>query len=322
MREFDIQFLTARLTSGGENVPLDAGQTFQPAQVSVPAPSPGFSPVIAFCLGVAAALLLGGLILALRRLMGAGACRTPGGVETAHLHEIGARDSQQDAFCIAGDDAPNLGLLAAVADGMGGLVNSGQVSLALIDTLAAAYAPGGDTPPARQLQLLFQQALRQVEDCLADSTAHSGSTLAACLIRDGGLSWLSVGDSRIYLWRGGGLIQLNRDHDFHHDLTMLALQGEMDWSAADSDPRRENLTSYIGRGFPRKVEWNPEPVPLMAGDRVLLVSDGVYRSLSPEELARCLSSRPRRAARLLRAEIERKALPQQDNYTAVILGLK
>ena len=205
---------------------------------------------------------------------------------------------------------------------MGGLVNSGQVSGALIQCLTESYAPGGETPPARQLQLLLGQAVAAVEDLLRDSTAQSGSTLVVCLIRSGGLSWLSVGDSRIYLWRSGGLVQLNQDHDFHHDLTLLALQGDLTLEEADRDPRRENLTSFIGRGFPRKVDWNPEPVELLPGDKVLLVSDGVYRALSQAELAACLEGGADTAADAIRTAVHKKQFPQQDNYTAVILAVE
>ena len=212
-------------------------------------------------------------------------------------------------------------MLAAVADGMGGLVDSGQVSRSLIDALGGSFAPSDETSPARQLQLLFRQALERVENLRKGQTAQSGSTLVMGLIEGDGLSWLSVGDSRIYLWRSGGLIQLNRDHDFSHDLTLLALQGDMSLQETDQDPRRENLTSFIGRGFPRKVEWNPEPVSLCSGDKVVLMSDGVYRALSQEEMAGCLQGDVSRAARALRAMVTKKALPQQDNFTAVILEI-
>lgn len=242
-------------------------------------------------------------------------------ITAASIHELGARDDQQDAFGITGEDSPEQGVLAAVADGMGGLVNSGQVSSALIEGMMEAYAPDSGTAPARQLQMLFIQALGRVEKLMQDSTVQSGSTLVACLVKDNGLSWLNVGDSHIYLWRGGGLVQLNQDHDFHHDLTLLAMQGDMDLSEADSDPRREGLTSYIGKGFPRKVDWNPEPVRLMAGDKVLLVSDGVYRALSQEEIADCLLADARQSVQDLRATINEKNYPQQDNYTAIVLEI-
>lgn len=257
-----------------------------------------------------------------RRRASAGAAVNPGGegcprkIRGACLHELGDRDSQQDAFLLTREGQE---VLAAVADGMGGLVNSGQVSSALVEALEEGWRRAEQCPPERRLQLLLRQALDRVEEQLRGSTAQSGSTLVMGMVRDGALSWLSVGDSRIYLWRGGGLIQLSRDHDFHHDLVLLALQGDLTLSEADQDPRRDNLTSFIGRGFPRKVEWNQEPVPLRRGDRVLLVSDGVYRALSLEEMAACLDRPPEEAAAALGEAVRRKAYPQQDNYTAVIL---
>ena len=298
---------------------------FSQTQMAMPpAASSGADTLLPFALGVLVTLGITALLLWMRhRCPGGLPRRRPGGrrLRTASVHELGARNEQQDAFCITGLETPGRGVLAAVADGMGGLVDSGQVSRSLIDSLGGSFAPRDETPPARQLQLLFRQALERVENLRKGQTAQSGSTLVMGLIEGDGLSWLSVGDSRIYLWRSGGLIQLNRDHDFSHDLTLLALQGDMSLQETDQDPRRENLTSFIGRGFPRKVEWNPEPVSLCSGDKVVLMSDGVYRALSQEEMAGCLQGDVSRAARALRAMVTKKALPQQDNFTAVILEI-
>lgn len=236
------------------------------------------------------------------------------------LHQQGQRDSQQDAFCVTGQEPS--GILAAVADGMGGLVNSGAVSQALTETLAEEFTPDPRFPPARQLQIAFQQAVGKVDALLRDHSSRSGSTLVACLVQNGALSWLSVGDSRIYLWRDGGLIQLNREHNFFHDLTLLALQGDLTFEEADADPRCENLTSYIGWGFPRSIEWNEDPVSLLPGDQILLVSDGVYRALSQDELASCLyKSTAQRSAQSMHALIQKKDFSNQDNYTGIVLKI-
>ena len=306
-------------SSGEEGQALVQATLTQP---SVPSGS-GLGPALPFSLGVLVALGVAGLLLWLRRRRGSGTIGLPAppphGLRCAQLYETGARESQQDAFCLAGVESQKGGVLAAVADGMGGLVDSGQVSRALTNALYGGFAPGGTDDPARQLQLLLRQALERVEALQKGRTAQSGSTLVMCLIREGALSWLSVGDSRIYLWRNGGLIQLNRDHDFHHDLTLLAMQNDMTFAEADQDPRRENLTSYIGGGFPRKVEWNPEPISLRVGDRVVLMSDGVYRALSQKEMAWCLRRDAQAAVEALRAAVTEKSLPQQDNFTAVVL---
>ena len=236
------------------------------------------------------------------------------------LHEQGRRDSQQDAFCVTGQEPS--GILAAVADGMGGLVNSGEVSQMLADALTDGFAPDPQISPVQQLQLTVQRAIEKVDALLQDRPSRSGSTLVVCLVQNGGLSWLSIGDSRIYLWRNGGLIQLNREHNFSHDLTLLALQGDLTLEEAGADPRRENLTSYIGRGFPRSVEWNEEPVSLLPGDQILLVSDGVYRALSQSELADCLAqSTAQKSVQLMDSLIQKKDFPNQDNYTGVVLRI-
>ena len=113
------------------------------------------------------------------------------------LHQQGQRDSQQDAFCVTGQEPS--GILAAVADGMGGLVTAERFSQALTETLAEEFTPDPRFPPARQLQIAFQQAVGKVDALLRDHSSRSGSTLVACLVQNGALSWLSVGDSRIYL---------------------------------------------------------------------------------------------------------------------------
>ena len=238
----------------------------------------------------------------------------------AVLHEQGRRDSQQDAFCVTGQEPS--GILAAVADGMGGLVNSGEVSQLLADALTDGFAPDPQISLVRQLQLTVQQAIEKVDAALQSCPSRGGSTLVACLVQNGELAWLSIGDSRIYLWRNGGLIQLNREHNFSRDLTLLALQGDLTLEEVGTDPRRENLTSYVGRGFPGAIEWNEEPVSLLPGDQILLVSDGVYRALSQNELENCLyKSSAQETVQSMRTLIQKKDFPNQDNYTGIVIKI-
>lgn len=274
--------------------------------------------------GVLAALLAGMVIgkLVSSRKAGRKPARNSNAAVCGYgiLHEQGRRDSQQDAFCVTGQEPS--GILAAVADGMGGLVNSGEISQMLADALTDGFAPDPQISPVRQLQLTIQQAIGKVDSALQGCPSRGGSTLVACLVQNGGLAWLSIGDSRIYLWRNGGLIQLNREHTFSHDLTLLALQGDLTLEEAVTDPRRENLTSYIGRGFPGMIEWNEEPISLLPGDQILLVSDGVYRALSQEELANCLrETTAQKSVQSICAQIQKKDFPSQDNYTGIVIRI-
>ena len=64
------------------------------------------------------------------------------------------------------------------------------------------------------------------------------------------------------------------------------------------------------------------PLPLAPGDRVVLMSDGVYNALSREELNEALNAPPEKAARALESAIAGKGFSDQDNYTAVILACR
>lgn len=232
---------------------------------------------------------------------------------------IGERDSQQDAF---GIDQINKGqALAVVADGMGGLVNSGQVSQLVVDSILGAYAPDDRLPVHYQLLRLLKRALSDVQKATEDKTYDSGSTLVCCHVSDNALTWLSVGDSRICLWRKGGLIQLNRDHDFARDLAIMTMNEGYTPEDALSNPRQDALTSYIGRDTPRHMDFNSQPVTLRKGDKILLMTDGVYRCLSEAALSRFLKKKPKRAAAAIEKAIRKMAMSQQDNYTAVIIGV-
>jgi len=249
--------------------------------------------------------------------------KTPNGkISTGTVHEIGARESQQDSFSVCGSDCAENGIFAMVADGMGGLVNSGELSHAVVSAVNDAYAPGALTSEKEQLLVLLKRAIDKAAELTAQQNYQSGTTFVACILRHGKLSWVSVGDSRLYLWRNGGLIQMNRDHDFAHDLQTMTLSGQITWQEAENNPRRESLTSYIGRNFPRYVDFNAEPVTLLKGDRVILMSDGIYRALSQREISRCLGKRAARCAAGMKRLIRKKNLAQQDNYTAVILEVK
>ena len=294
--------------------------------VSVPQPESDAPavPLPALFGGVLAALLAGVMIEKLMSSRKAG--RKPArSANTAvcgygTLHQQGRRDSQQDAFCVTGQEPS--GILAAVADGMGGLVNSEEVSQTLTEALTDGFAPDPQHSPVQQLQRTVQRAIERVDALLQGQPSRGGSTLVACLIQNGELAWLSIGDSRIYLWRNGGLIQLNREHNFFHDLTLLALQGDLTMEEAGTDPRRENLTSYVGRGFPGAIEWNEEPVSLLPGDQILLVSDGVYRALSQSELADCLAqSAAQKSVQSMDSLSQKKDFPNQDNYPGSVLRI-
>ena len=238
------------------------------------------------------------------------------------LHAQGARSSQQDSFSVSQAELyPSHGLLAAVADGMGGLADGDRVSQEAVRAVMSSFLelPRGEAPQTGLLRLLAD-ANGAVNRLLGfDRLGQCGSTLLLGLVRDGAFHFLSVGDSRIYLWREGALIQLNREHVFRRDLELRAVNGEGSLAEAQTHPKAAGLTSFLGMGQLRHIDLPDTPVEIRPGDRFALLSDGVYNALSSAELAGALALGAQEAADELGRLIEARAWPGQDNYTAVII---
>ena len=241
--------------------------------------------------------------------------------QVGKLHQQGARKSQQDCFSVSPEETiPSYGLLAVVADGMGGLADGDKVSQAAVSAMMNSFytTPG---KPEELLLTLLARANEAVDQLLGpDGYSKSGSTLVAGLAREGKFYNLSVGDSRVALYRDGVFYQLNREHIFLHELELRAVNGESGFREAYSHPKGGGLTSYLGMGKLKYVDMPAAPVEIRAGDKFLLMTDGVYNALSREELTACLEGSAQECADRLDAAVRAKGYSNQDNYTAVILA--
>ena len=241
--------------------------------------------------------------------------------QVGKLHCVGDRESQQDCFSVSPEDLYQThGILAAVADGMGGLEDGDQVSqTAVAAVMNAFYALPGEAPQQLLLKTLYA-ANGAVNHLLGvERIGQCGSTLVLGLLKDGSFHFLSVGDSRICLYRDGILTQLNREHNYERELELRAVNGEGTLEEAKTHPRAAGLTSYLGMGQLKLLDQPSAPVEVRPGDRFLLMSDGVYNALTGQELCQALALEAQAAADAIGQAIAEKHWPGQDNYTAVIL---
>lgn len=243
------------------------------------------------------------------------------GITVGTLQNIGGRPYQEDSSGVA-----NLsdGVLAVVADGMGGLSNGDKVSQKIVYTMLGF----SNTLRQGQMDGVLPQMVKGTADVVnrmlgSDGLYKSGSTLMAVLVRGDRFHWIAVGDSHIYLFRDGQLIQLNQEHNRGQDLLRRAIAGELTFDEVRADPKKSGLTSFIGMGELKYVEKSLQSIPLQAGDRIVLMTDGVFNALSDAEIATVLARNPdvKTAAKMMEQGVLAKAAPHQDNFTAVILGL-
>ena len=235
---------------------------------------------------------------------------------------IGKRGQQQDSLYCSNWKDPSVlltrGLLAAVADGIGGLEDGNLASMNAMQAIRATFLEGspGDPPSDR---LLACAAAAQKSVLKLNETSSCGSTLVSVLITGMTMYFLSIGDSRIYLYRAGALLQLNREHILrreNEEKDMLYGTGE-----TLTRKRAGALTSYLGKSNLTQIDRSLQPMKLLPGDRIALMSDGVFNVLSEQEIMNHLRKSPEAAAREMIQDVDLHDHPSQDNATAVVIGI-
>jgi protein phosphatase len=244
-----------------------------------------------------------------------------------NAQHIGSRKEQQDDFGFSDLDNVTFvnhgGVLAVIADGMGGLARGREASLIAKQTMLQEYDRKSEkkTIPQALIRALSVANAAVVEMArLSGLEGQTGSTLTAAVIKDDELYWVSVGDSRLYLYHQGEMTQLTTDHDYARELAREAALGNISQEEAATHPQRQALTSYLGLPFLSEIDRNEEPVILEAGDRILLCSDGLYKTIPADEIVKFLDRDPQPGAEALIEATLARGKTNQDNVTVAILA--
>ncbi|MCG6551300.1 MAG: trypsin-like peptidase domain-containing protein [Candidatus Magnetominusculus sp. LBB02] len=235
----------------------------------------------------------------------------------------GMRHDQQDSvgFSDFSDErfVSHGGVMAALADGMGGMSMGGQASRKAMQSMLERYM--SKHPDETILNALYS-ALVAANGSAASAGAESGTTMVSCVIHNSALYWISVGDSRIYLLRNDELTQINTDHTYENELMKKFEAGDMTKEEIYSDPERFALTSYLGLPELKEIDRSVRPYPLSEGDAVLLCSDGLYNSLTADEIRESITVDPQVSAETLVNNAISKQRPSQDNTSAAVLSCR
>lgn len=227
------------------------------------------------------------------------AARTPQESQSVSRTDVGrVRATNEDRVL----DRADLRLWA-VADGMGGH-RAGDVAAEFVIGELARW--GEHREPAS----LNAAVLRAHENLLKVTEGQGGATLVAMVAVQDEVQICWAGDSRAYLIRGGSLRQLTRDHSI---VQQLLDAGLIDEAGSHTHPHANVVTSALGSSGQPLIE--SISLSIQPGDRVLLCSDGLSRSLKAPDVTGELAL-PDLADRMMTQALERDG---RDNVSLVLV---
>ncbi len=234
----------------------------------------------------------------------------------AVTHPGARRSHNEDAML----DRPDLALWA-VADGAGGH-DSGALASGMIAATLGEMPPGLG---AAETLAEIRARIGAVHTALLEEAARRGpdviiaSTVVVVCVRGAHFACLWAGDSRVYRLRDGVLEQISHDHSLVQELVDA---GQLAPEAAEGHPHANIVTRAVGAaGSSDAFALDKATDLFQPGERLLLCSDGLTKSVPESEIAALLAADPSDpdddpARRLIAAALARQA---RDNVTAVVI---
>jgi protein phosphatase len=252
--------------------------------------------------------------------------------EHASLATKGARSYQEDTALFWPGEEPLLpgldghangkeGLVAVLADGMGGHAGGALASKMVCENFIKSYT-GNEGSRRDRLKAALDAANQAIASTVVANPmlAGMGSTLVGVTFGADGVEWVSVGDSPLLLYRRGEIALLNEDHSLAPELDRLAAAGRISEDEARRDPRRHMLRSAVTGEDIELIDLSRRPLQVEPGDYIILASDGL-QTLDASEIERIVTAYAADGAfavagALIRA-VEAVKDPHQDNATVV-----
>ena len=233
-------------------------------------------------------------------------------IDIAAQTDIGSkRKTNQDRYAMACQ--PDDTVLMAIADGLGGEPGGETASDYVIEQVRKLT--GNSCIDVSKDPVSFFKKMDEKLCALAEDTPEldgMATTLITIFIQNDVASWCHSGDSRLYHLRKDTLVQITRDQTFSR---FLVQEGELRSEQAGHHFSHQVLDQFIGC---RDLSPETGSIRLASGDMLILVTDGLYRSVSDADIRKAALrfKRPDQAALAL----VKKALEAggKDNITVVI----
>ena len=235
-------------------------------------------------------------------------------LEVALLSDRGGRKYNEDA---CGHWHSERHLCCALADGAGGHGGGDIAARLVVSELIGRFAQQPSAGGADLAALLRATNRALIAQRVPGTPREDMHSTAVCLVIDfvaQDAHWAHAGDSRIYWFRGGRLLERTCDHSV---VQALVDSGHVRHDQARGHARSNVITRAVGAH--RALELDSVHGGIQPGDRFLLCSDGLTAVVDDREIADLLMRPPLQGAvdRLINKALSRGA---PDNVTAVLIG--
>jgi serine/threonine-protein kinase len=173
----------------------------------------------------------------------------------------------------------NIGSIAILADGVGGIGNGDIASRLAAETAIDIFREAKpDSSPADVIRQIYETASAKMFEA-AREKGRMATTMITTIFRHDKVTIAHVGDSRAYLIRTGKIKRLTTDHSYTSLQVKLGLLLERN---AMTSPHRSTLTRALG--FDPICHYDISNEPLQTGDLILHCSDGLYGFVLDDEI--------------------------------------
>jgi protein phosphatase len=227
-----------------------------------------------------------------------------------------ARRDNQDAYRLQTEKiGAGREVLAAVADGMGGLAQGRFASQLALQIFTESFQRNLAMVASKAFRIAMEEANQAIGQAGQKLRfARMGTTLTAVCLEGRWITLAHIGDSRAYLIRDGAVKTLTTDHSLAGDMVKMRL---ISADSVRTHDQRSVLTKALGMNL--LVQPEIRQVDVRRGDVLLLCSDGVWSALADEELPALLGeggTLTEFARRVVERAMERGS---DDNVCAVAL---
>ena len=237
----------------------------------------------------------------------------PGLVRAKNEDSVGFRAPEEE------EEWRRRGAVCILCDGVGGQGDGDKASQLAVKTALEAYAgaaPG--TPPSALLRQMFNTANLAVFDAAMENRnakTRMATTMSVSLLRHHEAHIGHVGDCRVYHIHGREITRVTTDHSYTGMQMKLGLISAQE--AANSDLRCV-LTRSMGKDPMVQVDFYT--IQINPGDFILQCCDGVYTSMSEQEILEIVNRKPEQACNELIALCERRG--SDDNLSVQLIQIR